>query len=545
MTLTQWGLKKSMSTVEIFLLLLVVIAAIALAANRLKIPYPIAFVIAGAGVALVPDLPDVRLDPELIFLIFLPPLLQEAAFYTSLRDFMKNLRPILLLALGLVLVTSAAIAWSMVWLIPGFTLALGFLLGGVVAPPDAVAANAITKRLQVPKRVITILEGESLVNDATSLIIFKFALAAVLTGHFTLMQAGMQFLWGASSGILIGLGLGYVIVRIFRHIREQSVEIIITFLSAYTAYLLAEHFHGSGVLAVVTQGLVIGWYAPMIFNAEFRLKSKAVWEMVIFLLNGFAFLLVGLQFPSVLHRLSDYEPQTLLLYGAIMSGVLISVRFIWVFIAAYGAHWFFPWCARKDPAPRWQNVFVIAWAGMRGVISLAAALSIPYALEDWTPFPHRDMIVYLASVAIFVTLVLQGLTLPFLIRKLNLTFDDEALQEEWHARREVTLSVLSRLKELAEKEGCSNAAFQRIKSHYQDRLDALGDGPNTPLYTPIGEVISPLPAKLAAEHRLWRDVIVVEHQVLFGLRQAARLGDDILRKLQHESDLLSERFKYS
>ncbi|MDX2073691.1 MAG: Na+/H+ antiporter [Alphaproteobacteria bacterium] len=526
-----------MGTTEILLLLLLAICVVAYLAQRVRLAAPIAFVLAGMALATLPAFRDFRVEPELLLLLFLPPILTEAAYFTSLRDFKRNLNRILSLAIGLVLATAVVVACLMQWLMPEFGLAAGFVLGAIISPPDAVAAVAVTKKIRLPKRVAIILEGESLINDATGLVLYKFAVLAVVTGSFSLADAGMHFLWMASAGTVLGLAMGYCYMRIFPLIKDLSVEILSTLLLPYVAYIAAEAVHASGVLAVVASGVTVGWYAPRKFSSSFRIPAEAVWKMVTFVLNGLVFLLIGLHFPGLLVQLRDYELTDLLTLALAVSVAAIVVRVAWVYAFAY-----IKWPFRKDASyPKWQNVFIVAWTGMRGVVSLATALALPLTIADGSPFPHRALIIFLAFSVILVTLVLQGMSLPWIMRKLTLFYDHNVLFEEWQAKKESALAVMEQLQKMRGDPAVQSAALERIISHYADRLESLGDGPNTPLFTHLPPAPENHPL-ISLESRIWREVLETERRAVIGLRHAFHISDDVMHDRLRDIDLLHNRF---
>ncbi len=404
-------------TLLLILGLLFVVFLLVMLAKHIKVAYPVFLVIAGLGISLIPGVPKLHLDPELIFLIFLPPLLYEAAWYTSWNDFWKWKRPISQLAFGLVFFTSLVVAYVSSSLIPGFTLALGFLLGGIVSPPDAVAAATVLKGMKVPKRLLTILEGESLVNDASSLIVFKFALAAVLTGSFSLQEATGQFFIVAGMGVVIGLVGAHIMYVIHRFLpTTPAIDAALTVMTPYILFLAAEHFHYSGVMAVVSGGLFISYRSHEVFqNGNTRLNMLGVWTTMIFVMNALVFILIGLSLPEIVAGLGAYSISDGIIYGLVISAIVIALRFLWVYPTLHFPRWFLP-KERKEPSPGWKLPMVMSWAGMRGVVSLATALSIPMMMNDGTVFPYRNLIVFVTFIVIFVTLVFQGLTLPFLIK---------------------------------------------------------------------------------------------------------------------------------
>ncbi|MEO7923082.1 MAG: Na+/H+ antiporter [Chitinophagaceae bacterium] len=426
-----------MENFKIVVFIMAILICLTAIANKRKLPYPILLVAAGLIIGFVPQLPDLALDPDTVFVIILPPLLYDAASKTSWHEFRTSIRPISALAITLVFFTTVTVAITAHYCIPGFTWPLAFVLGAVVSPPDAVAASGIIKGLGLNKKVITILEGESLVNDASALIAYRYAVTAVTTGTFVFWKAGLQFLLVAGVGILIGIVTGYLFVLAHKKIENNPVvETSLTLLSPYVSYLAAEQFHMSGVLAVVSTGLVISWRSPEVFSYQARIRARVVWDTLVFLLHGFVFILIGLQLPSIIRDLGNYPFTEILGYGLLISGVTIIVRIIWVMAGAGLQNYF---RKRKyagiipendDHESTWKNVLVVAWTGTRGVISLAAALALPLLLDDGTAFPKRHSIIFLAFVVIFITLVVQGLSLPLLIRLLKIKPQDNTAAEE-------------------------------------------------------------------------------------------------------------------
>lgn len=438
------------------LALLFVIAVLRMVSTRLRISYPIVLVLGGLALSLVPGTPTVALDPELVFLLFLPPLLYEAAWSTRWRDFWRQRRPIALLAIGLVIATSGAVAFFAHAVIPGFTLAMGFLLGGIISPPDAVAATSVLDGLNVPKRVVTILEGESLVNDATSLIVFRFALAAIITGQFALGHAIGSFLLVAGLGVAIGVGAALVIYTVHRYLpTTPTIDVAITLMSPYIMYLLAESVHCSGVMAVVSGGLFLTYRSSDFMSYRTRIQGYAVWETITFMLNGFVFILIGLQLPMITSDLG-MPPVPALVYALGISLITVVVRILWVFPGAYLPRMLSRRVRQREPRPSPAAVLLLAWAGMRGVVSLASALAIPLTLADGTAFPLRNFILFTTFVVILVTLVLQGLSLPWMIRALKF---EEPVDEEATVRGQYMLEM--RL---------SSAALEHLDSNYADEV---------------------------------------------------------------------------
>lgn len=515
--------------------LLFAIMLLVLLAKRMKIAYPIFLVIAGLGISFLPGIPKLHLDPELIFLIFLPPLLYEAAWYTSWNDFWKWKRPIALLAFGLVFFTATIIAYVSSSLIPGFTLALGFLLGGIVSPPDAVAAATVLKEMRVPRRIMTILEGESLINDASSLIVFRFALAAVLTGTFSLHVATGQFFLVAGMGIVIGLAGAHVMYVIHRFLpTTPAIDAALTVMTPYVLFLGAEQFHFSGVMAVVSGGLFMSYRAHEVFQTgSTRINMFGVWTTMIFVMNALVFILIGLELPEIIAGLGAYSIADGIKYGLIISAITIALRFLWVYPIAHIPRWMSV-RARKDPSPGWKGPLVISWAGMRGVVSLATALSIPLLITDGTAFPHRNLIIFITFVVIFVTLVVQGLTLPFVIRLIRLEEIDDILpEEEQRAGIQLRLNKIA-LRLLQEKYAESidtnelvNLLNDNLASeivHTRQRLESL-------------ECDETEHQEIVHYHQVLLDIYAVQRKELFQLRREKFFSDEEIRKAELQLDL--------
>jgi CPA1 family monovalent cation:H+ antiporter len=534
--------------VEIILGLLLAVVVLAWVASRLNIPYPILLVIGGLALALVPGLPRVGLRPDVVFLVFLPPILYYAALLTSWRDFKANLRPISLLAIGLVLFTTCLVAAVAHWLIGGMSWATAFVLGAIVSPPDAVAATAIAQRLRVPKRVVTILEGESLVNDAAALIAYRVAVGVVagtslFSGRLSFVGGTFgQFVIAAVGGVAVGLLAGVVMAWIRPRVRDASVETSISLLTPYVAYLPAEWLHLSSVLAVVTCGLYISRRLNQITSARVRLRAYAAWDALVFLLNGLIFILIGLQLRNVIGGLDGLSVAQAARYAAVISLVAVAVRMVWVFPATYLPRMLVPALRRRDPSPPWQAVFVIAWTGMRGIVSLAAALALPLYLADGvTRFPHRDLIIFITFGVILVTLVFQGLTLPLVIRWLRLAelADDGESEEETMARYLGALAAVERLDDLTAVSPAAKERLGRVRATYDDRvayfsrqLSPPGDGDGNG----IGEDVAAQVAACETGEQIEREALAAERQMLNRLRDQGVIGDEVLRRIQEELD---------
>lgn len=434
-----------MHNFEIVVIIFAILIVLMALANRLRIPSPILLVVMGLTLGFVPALPSFTLNPEVVFLLFLPPILYDAASHTSWHDFRAEIRPISTLAILLVFFTSVSVAVASYYFIPGFSWPMAFVLGAIVSPPDAVAASGIIKGLGLNRRVITILQGESLVNDASALIAYRFAIAAMTTGSFIMWQAGLEFMILVAGGITIGAIIGYLFIQIHKRILDNSIiSTSLTILTPFVSYLIAEQLNTSGVLSVVSTGLVISWRAPEIFTYHTRIRNRAVWDTAIFLLNGFIFILIGLQLPAILSDLGAYTILELLAYGLTVSSVTILVRILWVFGVAYSPLGKNAKPNDKDPyGDNWKNVLIVAWTGTRGVVSLATALALPLTLANGQLFPQRSLVLFLSFVVILMTLVVQGLSLPILIKLLGVKPHPEQQNEERELRLIVANSVLN------------------------------------------------------------------------------------------------------
>jgi CPA1 family monovalent cation:H+ antiporter len=527
----------SLKPIESFVLLLCAVVGVVLIGGRMKVPYPIALVLGGLCISLVPGLPRVRINPDLVFLFFLPPLLYGAAWFTSVHDFKQNLRPIFLLAIGLVLFTTAITGIVMHAIIPELPLAVAFAFGAIVSPPDAVAATAIATQMRLPKRIVTVLEGESLVNDATGLIALRFALLAAASGTFSVIQATAQFLWVAVAGLALGLLVGIVMERLMRLIKDDALVITVSLLVPYIAYLPAERLQISSVLATVAAGIYGGWKGPEWLAASTRLNAVAVWSMLVFLFNCFLFIAIGLQLPVVFAELTQYSTAQLLVYGAIASMVVILIRPVWVFPATWIPRLSSKSLRQRDPIPAWQHVFIISWSGMRGVVSLAAALALPMALPSGIAFPGRNLVVFLTFCVILSTLVLQGLSLPFLIRWLGVEGKTDE-HDEKEARMKLAHAALARLNELGEGPNVNEKAIERVAALYQERVQHLNDQ--------IADVLgwSPERERLVATRRLWLEALRAERRELLRLRRAHQLDEELMHQLEREIDIEETRINF-
>ena len=516
---------------ELILICLVAVGLLAVLAKRIRIPYPILLTIGGVALALIPGLPAIHLDPQLVFNLFLPPLIYPAAVYTSWRDFRANLRPILLLAIGLVLLTMTSIA-CVFHCLTGLPWAVGFVFGAIISPPDAVAALAVTHNLRVPRKIVVILEGESLVNDATSFISFRFAVAAVMTGSFSLQKAGLQFLFVAIGGICVGLAVGWLATQVQRRMDDPPVQTMFSLLTPYVAYFAGETAHVSGILAVVIAGMYYGWRAPRILSSRMRLQAQPVWEMVVFVLNGVLFMLIGLELPQVVHALPESAGSQVAKLAILVVSATVLVRFVWMFGSTYLPRLVSPTFRHENPAP-WQHTSLIAWTGMRGADSLAGALAIPFALPNGEPFPGRDLILLLTFCVIFGTLVLQGLTLSPLIRWLRVVDDRITEKEERLARLKANEAALARVEATGSVSGTRPEVIGRLRSEYLDRIRQLrSEGPHEET---VSRLFSPDFEQLA------REALQAERDTVIELRNEESISDQALNRILRDIDLAEAR----
>lgn len=507
--------------------LVVVVAAVAALARRLRVVSPILLVLAGLGLSTVPGVPDYRLNPELVLLFFLPPLLYAAAIRTSLPAFRANVRPIALLSIGLVVFTTLVVALVVTALLPGLPFPAALALGAIVAPPDAVAATAIARRSRLPRRVVTVLEGESLLNDATALVAYRMTVAAVTTGAVSILTIGGRFLLAAVGGVAVGLAVAWVVSWLLDRIEDPVLDTTLSLLSPFLSFVPAERIGSSGVVAVVVTGLVLGHRAPLSMTARSRLLSESLWSMIQFLLEGAVFVLIGLQLTSVLESLVRY-PAGLVVWAT--AGVVLAVvlsRFAWVFPATYVTR-LIPRVRERDPSPSWRFPAVISWAGMRGVVSLAAAAALP---ED---FPERALLVFLAFAVVVATLVVQGLTLPWLIRRLRLPPPDavqDALQEA-AVQHEASAASRQRLDELltGQEEGAV-ALPAGVEERLREKVDQRG----LSAWERLGSRDRETPT--AAFRRLRREMLEVERSVFIRARDEGRLEQEVLQQVLRDLDL--------
>ena len=520
---------KSLHQLEVIIMLLAVVLALTTIAQKIRIPYPIFLVLGGLALGLVPGLPAVTLNPDLVFLVFLPPILWAAAYFTSLREFRRNLRPISLLAVGLVLATSAGVAFVAHALLPGIGWAEAIALGAIVSPPDAVSATAIGKRLRIPRRIVTILEGESLVNDATALVLYRAAVGAAMSGSFALGQTLFEFVFAALAGVFIGIGVAWLTRWALCATDDGFTQIGVTLLAPYIAWVCGESVHASAVLACVAGGLYLRQSFSGAVSPATRLQARAVWDLLIFILNGVIFILIGLQLGALRDSVAPGQFGPVLIAGAWVSATAILVRFLWVPLAALIPRWLSPTLRARDPMPPWSALFLISWTGMRGIVTLAAALALPVTTSSGVPFPFRSEIILISFTVILATLVLQGLSLPPVIRLIHLKEDDGLEQEETLAREHAATAALNRLDQVITENWVSLEQVERVRLRYIQRLERLTRASlaEEQLSTSTAETVQ----------RLQHEAMTAERMALIGLRDNGTISDEVLHRLEQELDV--------
>jgi monovalent cation/hydrogen antiporter len=511
--------------------LLVAIAALSILARAIHVPYPIALVLGGLALGFVPGVGEVTLTPELVLLIFLPPLLYGAAFFANPRELKANVRDIGWLAVGLVFVTTGLVAVVAHELI-GLSWGVAFVLGAVVSPTDAVAPAQIIRRFGVPRRVVTVIEGENLTNDWTALTIYSFAVTAVVTGTFAWASAAPRFVLTGVGGVMVGLLVGVVLRWVRGRIDDPPTEITISLFSGFAAYIPAEELGLSGVIAAVTVGLYMGWYSSELTTATTRMQGQGVWEVLMFLLNAVLFILVGLQFPGLVRDLDGYSAGELVLYAAAVSAAVIVARLAWVFLISNGLPRLIPWAYDDDPSPPARVTTLIGWSSMRGAVALAAALAIPHTIDGGAPFPDRNLVIFLTYSVILATLVGQGLTLGPLISMLRLRSDGLDEQEEVVARIRMAEAGLARIDSLSEDGWVSSETAERtraMRDFRRRRFAARMDGDSS------------IDERSERYQRFLREVISAERDALLTMRNAGEITDDVRRVVERDLDLEEAR----
>jgi monovalent cation/hydrogen antiporter len=518
----------------ILLALLVALAVMLIASPIVHIPYPILLVLAGLGISFIPGMPTLELPPDVVLVAVLPPLLYYSAYSTSLRDLRQNARPIGLLAIGLVIATTCAVAVVAHELIDGFSWSAAFVLGAVVSPTDPLAATKITRRLGVPRRIVAIIEGESLVNDGSALVLYKVAVTAVVAGTFSIWDAGLKFLWSVTGGIGIGLVVGFLVAEVRRRLDNPPLEVTIALMTGYFAFIPAAAAGASGVLAVVTAGVYLGWRTPELTSVQTRLQGAGVWEILAFVINALLFALVGLQLSHIVHELNSTSNGKLFEYAVLVTGTVILTRIAWIPVNTYLPRMLFRRIRERDPYPPFSWPLVVAWTGMRGAVSLAAALALPLTTDAGGPFDERNLIIFLTFCVILGTLVLQGLTLPALIRALHLEDDGTAEREEAKARIYAADAAIARLDELQTEEWVRDDTAERLRGLYGFRRNRFSQRFEDGADGSIEE-------RSQNYQRLRRELLEAERSAIVDLRRRRVINDDVMHRLERDLDLEDAR----
>jgi monovalent cation/hydrogen antiporter len=507
----------------ILLALLAVLAALLIAAPKLRVPYPIFLVLGGLALGFVPGMPTITLPPEVVLVAVLPPLLYLSAYRTSLRDLRANSRAIAILAIGLVAATTVTVALVAHTLVDHMSWSVAFALGAVVAPTDPIAATAIMRRLGVPRRLVSIVESESLVNDGTALVLFRVAVVAALSGEFSVWDVSWRFVWAVVGGIGIGLIVGFVVAETRRRVDNPPVEVTISLMTGYFAFIPATAVSASGVISVVTAGVYLGWRTPELTSVQTRLQGEALWSIVAFVLNALVFALVGLQLSGILDKLNGSSAGHLIWWGVLVTATVILTRIVWLPI--------FAWRSRHKP---FTHTFLISWAGMRGAVSLAAALSIPLATDTGAPFPHRDLLIFLTFCVILGTLVVQGLTLPALIRMLRIEPDTSDEAEDAKARIRAAEAALERLEQLTGEEWVRDDTAERMRGLYNFRMNRFSSRFDDDADGAIEE-------QSQAYQRLRRELLDAERAAVTDLGRSGTISGDVVARVRRDLDLEDAR----
>jgi monovalent cation/hydrogen antiporter len=517
--------------------LFVAVTALSAAARWLDIPYPILLVVGGLAIGFLPGMPDVELDPDLVLLGFLPPLLYSAAFFADLRALRYDLRAISMTSIGLVLLTTVTVAIVAHAMIDDLSWAGAFALGAIVSPTDPVAATTIMRRLGAPRRIVNIVEGESLVNDASALVAYRVAVAAAVGGSFSLMEAAGEFVLAGVGGIVLGLVVGRVSAEVRRRLDDPPIEIAVSLFTGYAAFLPAHELDLSGVLAAVTAGLYVGWHAPTVASPQTRLQGFAFWEILGFLLNSALFILIGLQLAPILEGLSGQSTLEAAGYAAAITGIVVGTRFLWVFTTPYLLRALDRRPSQRERRTGARSRIVVAWSGMRGAVSMAAALAIPLQTDAGAPFPGRDMILIVTFGVILFTVVVQGLTLPALIRRLGVVEEGgEEEEEEVRARIEAADAAMLRLDELAEEDWTRDETIERVRGMYRYRRNRFA--------ARTGEIEDDgYEDRSTAYQQLMHRVYDAQRDTLIRLRNEGRISNDVMHRIERELDLEEERLE--
>jgi CPA1 family monovalent cation:H+ antiporter len=515
--------------VQTLMFMVAVLAGVAVAARRLNVSPSILLVAAGIGMALIPGLPKIELAPEVVLLVILPPLIYSAGVAMSWREFKFNLRPIALLAVGCVLFTTCMIAVTAHYLL-GFDWAVGFLLGAIISPTDVVAPLAIARQLGLPRRIVVVLEGEGLANDATALVLYRFAVVAVSTGTFSLAHASVSFVLIVVGETLYGLAVGWLSLRLRHWARDPRVEITLSLMTPYAAFWLPAHFGGSGVLATVACGLYVSWNGPLLIPPATRLQGIFFWDLIVYLIEGLLFLVTGLQVRTLLEQTHAFTIRELVVATIWTTAIAIAARFVWMFPATYIPRWVSSSLARRDPSPNWQAPFFLAFTGIRGVDSLAVALAIPYAVVSGAPFPHRDLILFVTFGVIIITLVGQGSFLPQVVRALGLNRQavqerEEEIKAELDARVAALKQVEARLQKVIDERQLPEDVIALLRTRNESRSQILPDN----LQDSLEQM------RLSASVK--KELIDAEREFIYQLLRDGKITDEARRRIEYELDL--------
>jgi len=526
-----------MGQAELLILgLLVAVGGLTALARLLRVPYPIVLVVAGAAVGFFPGLPEIKLDPEVVLVIFLPPLLYGSAIFANFNDLKQNLRGLTLSTVGLVLATMCGVAWAAHALIDGMSWEAAFVLGAIVSPTDPLAAATVMRRLDAPRRLVSGIEGEGLFNDATALVAYKVAVTAVVAGSFSLADAGLEFVLGAAGGVAIGLAAGAILGEIRRRVPDTEVNVTLSLLSGYAAYIPADAIGASGILATVTAGIYMGIRAPAILPTRPRLQGYFVWEVLDFVVNTILFVLVGLQLRTIVDGLDGYSASTLVGYGLAVSGVVVGVRLAWFFTMPYLIRMLDrrPSQVPRRLSPGWR--VVLAWSGMRGAVSLAIALALPFTTDAGNAFPERDLIIFLTFTVIFFTLVVQGLTLPLLLRRLGITDGGEAAEEEVRARMIASKAALEQIDALGAEEWTRDETLDRMRRLYEYRKRRFA--------AQAGKIEDDgYEDRSLAYQQVVQTVLAAQREALLKLRNSGELSNEAMIRILKELDLEEARLE--
>jgi Na+/H+ antiporter len=515
---------------------LVAVAGLSALARQLSVPYPIVLVVGGALFGFVPGLPDVTLDPDVVLVVFLPPLLYGASIFANFNDLRANLRGLTLSAVGLVLVTMCAVAWAAHALIPGLTWEAAFVLGAIVSPTDPLAAAVIMRRLDVPRRMVSGIEGEGLFNDATALVAYRVAVAAVVEGSFSLTDAGLKFVLGAVGGVAIGIAVGWIVSEIRKRTTDAQVSITISLLTGYAAFIPADAIGASAILATVSAGIFMGIRGPRILPARVRLQGTFVWDIVDFLVNATLFVLIGLQLRAVVDALSGYSVSTVGGYAMAVTGVVVGTRLVWFFTVPYLIR-----AIDRRPAQRARRLsarwrLVLAWSGMRGAVSLAVALALPLTTDAGSAFPKRDLIIFLTFAVIFFTLVVQGLSLPVLIRRLGVTDGGADENEEIRARLVATKAAIAQIDALVDEEWTRNETLERMRGLYEYRKRRFA--------ARAGKIEDDgYEDRSLAYQQMIQVVLAAQREALLQMRSDGELSNEVMLRILRELDLEESRLE--